>query len=162
MFATSSAIRPPPTRAQSFCEALGFAKGFVGLSGVDEVLSSRRVAGSVQESLETTPLVMPGYCSLPEDPVSIYKCQEEEACGGGPPASCTGGRISLTCTRCPGGFFLGTDRFCHMCEGYERAVIMMLVPFGILGLTVAHVAVNWPVSKASQWTMSCVFLVAWG
>ena len=44
--------RAPPTRAQSFREALGFAKGFVGLKGVDQVLTSRRVTGSVQEALD--------------------------------------------------------------------------------------------------------------
>ena len=42
----------PPTRSQSLREALGFAKGYVGLQGVDEVLASRRVTGSVQESLD--------------------------------------------------------------------------------------------------------------
>jgi hypothetical protein len=40
------------------------------------------IATGVEQS-KTTPQVMPGYYSLPEDPVSIYKCQEEEACGGG-------------------------------------------------------------------------------
>ena len=44
--------RAPPTRGQSFREALGFARGFVGLAGVEDVLGSRRVAGSVQEGLD--------------------------------------------------------------------------------------------------------------
>jgi len=42
----------PPSRAQSFREALGFAKGFIGLWGVDDVLSSRRVSGEVVASLD--------------------------------------------------------------------------------------------------------------
>ena len=46
------AHRAPPTRAQSFREALGFAKGYVGLAGVDPVLASRRVVGAVQEALD--------------------------------------------------------------------------------------------------------------
>ena len=46
------AHKAPPTRAQSFREALGFAKGYVGPQGVDEVLASRRVTGAVQESLD--------------------------------------------------------------------------------------------------------------
>ena len=36
----------PPTRAQSFSEALNFSSGYVGLLGVREVLGSRRVKGS--------------------------------------------------------------------------------------------------------------------
>ena len=47
------AHRAPPTRAQSFREALGFAKGYVGLQGVEAVLSSRRVVGAVQEALDS-------------------------------------------------------------------------------------------------------------
>ena len=43
----------PATRAQSFREALGFAKGFVGLRGVDAVLRSRRVSGCVSACLDT-------------------------------------------------------------------------------------------------------------
>ena len=48
--------KAPATRGQSFKEALGFAHGFVGLKGVSEALSSRRVAGSVQEALDAPPL----------------------------------------------------------------------------------------------------------
>ena len=40
----------PPTRAQSFTEALNFAKGYVGLQGVPDALSSRRVHGAVLAS----------------------------------------------------------------------------------------------------------------
>ena len=40
----------PPTRAQSFTEALNFAKGHVGLQGVPGALSSRRVHGAVLAS----------------------------------------------------------------------------------------------------------------
>jgi len=40
----------PPTRATSFKEALNFSSGFVGLRGVKEVLSSRRIIGSAQAS----------------------------------------------------------------------------------------------------------------
>ena len=40
----------PPTRAQSFTEALNFAKGYVGLQGVHDALSSRRVHGAVLAS----------------------------------------------------------------------------------------------------------------
>ena len=42
----------PPSRGQSFREALGFAKGFIGLGGVDAVLASRRVHGQVLASLD--------------------------------------------------------------------------------------------------------------
>jgi len=42
----------PATRAQSLRKALGFAKGIVGLAGVDAVLSSRRVMGGIQASLD--------------------------------------------------------------------------------------------------------------
>ena len=40
----------PPTRAASFKEALNFAKGYAGLGGVTEVLSSRRVQGAALAS----------------------------------------------------------------------------------------------------------------
>ena len=40
----------PPTRAQSFTEALNFAKGYVGLQGVLDALGSRRVHGAVLAS----------------------------------------------------------------------------------------------------------------
>ena len=40
----------PPTRAQSFTEALNFAKGYVGLQGVPDALSSRGVHGAVLAS----------------------------------------------------------------------------------------------------------------
>jgi hypothetical protein len=36
----------PPTRAASFKESLNFSKGYVGLEGVTEVLSSRRIQGA--------------------------------------------------------------------------------------------------------------------
>ena len=65
--------RAPPTRAQSFREALGFAKGYVGLQGVDEVLASRRIAGSVAESLDAKPVLKQ------RDPLSAEMVRELEA-----------------------------------------------------------------------------------
>ena len=41
----------PPTRAQTFKESLNFAHGFVGLQGVRDVLTSRRIQGSALSSL---------------------------------------------------------------------------------------------------------------
>jgi hypothetical protein len=40
----------PPTRASSFKESLNFSKGYVGLEGVTEVLSSRRIQGAALTS----------------------------------------------------------------------------------------------------------------
>jgi hypothetical protein len=40
----------PPTRARSFTEALNFSKGYVGLGGVTDILSSRRVQGAASAS----------------------------------------------------------------------------------------------------------------
>ena len=48
-FAYAESLRTegaPATRLQSWREALGFAKAFAGLEGVDEVLESRRISGS--------------------------------------------------------------------------------------------------------------------
>jgi len=135
--------------------------------GLDCMLGSRLEAWVAQvkdgvEQTDTTPLVMQGYYSLPEDPVSIFKCQEEEACSGGQPASCAGGRIFLTCTRCPGGFYLGSDRMCHECEGHEIVVITSCMPLAVAAVTLAHMAVNWPIIQASQWTMTSVLLAGMG
>ena len=34
-------------------------------------------------------------------PLSVFRCAEKNACPGGKPGSCSGGRVGLVCAKCP-------------------------------------------------------------
>jgi len=155
----------------SVCESSGDDCGCtVCMEGLDCKIGSRLETWlqKVQEGLEIDedehpiPQVQRGYYSLPSQPESIFRCAEEEACPGGDPGTCSGGRLFLTCSRCPSRSFLTQDGHCKECEGWELELALVCAVFATICLTLGHVAVNWPTSLSSQWTMTSVFLAGMG
>jgi len=68
-----------------------------------------------------TPLLSAGYYSSPTEPLSVFRCHGEDACGGGLPGACLGGRVGLVCAACPEGELL-TGGQCTSCSDVNRAL----------------------------------------
>ena len=87
------------------------------------------------------PDILPGFWAEPLNLTqlegfsghSVYKCRSPEACPGGPPGTCAGGRIGAACARCPDGHAL-VDGACEACENVSVWVplvsALVLLPFG--------------------------------
>ncbi|CAE7581088.1 unnamed protein product [Symbiodinium sp. CCMP2592] len=84
-------------------------------------LSSREslVRGTSQLGEDFVPKVLPGYMSLTEEALDVYKCDNAEACPGGTPGSCTGSSKGVGCFECADGTqWNGED--CQPCESWIR------------------------------------------
>eukprot|EP00927_Polykrikos_kofoidii_P032202 TRINITY_DN27504_c0_g2_i1.p1 TRINITY_DN27504_c0_g2~~TRINITY_DN27504_c0_g2_i1.p1 ORF type:complete len:846 (-),score=100.67 TRINITY_DN27504_c0_g2_i1:90-2627(-) len=55
----------------------------------------------------------------------LYKCQPSNACPGGPPGTCNGGRIGIACGLCPDHFYL-RDGQCQRCGDPSLATLCLV------------------------------------
>ena len=63
--------------------------------------------------------VLPGFMSLTEEVLDVYKCDNAEVCPGGTPGSCTGASKGVGCFECADGTqWNGED--CQPCESWIR------------------------------------------
>jgi len=94
------------------------------------------------------PFLLPGYFSLRDSPMEVYRCVPATWCGGGEPGACLGGRVDLACAECPeGSTWDGTK--CSECAGETGAWIASFVVLSVVLLS-AYYLLNSPVTaKAS-------------
>jgi len=68
------------------------------------------------------PRLEEGYHSFANDatfgPTFVYDCRNKKACPGGDPGTCSGGRVSVGCAKCPSGEELKDDT-CLPCGGSD-------------------------------------------
>eukprot|EP00439_Symbiodinium_sp_Y106_P056578 s251_g7.t4 len=84
-------------------------------------LSSREslVRGTSELGEDFVPKVLPGFMSLTEEVLDVYKCDNAEVCPGGTPGSCTGASKGVGCFECADGTqWNGED--CQPCESWIR------------------------------------------
>lgn len=63
--------------------------------------------------------IIEGFHSDPATPLQVHKCVSEKFCPGGPPGSCAGGRVGITCGACPNG-----EYWASKCETCTSAVVV--------------------------------------
>eukprot|EP00913_Durusdinium_trenchii_P019388 g18227.t1 len=94
------------------------------------------------------PQLLPGFYSTREEPLSVYKCKEEDVCLGGDPESCEGGvsLMSLEGFRCksnPNGKSILQAFGAMVCwEGGEHNTLVILSVFAILLFPVMHLTLT--------------------
>lgn len=103
------------------------------------------------------PQLLPGFYATRQDPLSVYKCKEEEVCIGGDPESCQGGLVDLVCSRCPNGQER-KDGACASCEDSGGPLyLLFLGMLGVIGIIMMHVLTNWPLVKGNRTVMTAVY-----
>ncbi|CAK8997648.1 unnamed protein product, partial [Durusdinium trenchii] len=102
------------------------------------------------------PQLLPGFYSTREEPLSVYKCKEEDVCLGGDPESCEGGLVDLVCSRCPDGQER-KDGGCEDCEASGFLIVILGGVAGLCGVIVMHVLTNWPLVKGNRTVMTAVY-----
>lgn len=63
--------------------------------------------------------IIEGFRSDPATPLQVHKCVSEKFCPGGPPGSCAGGRVGITCGACPNG-----EYWASKCEACTSATVV--------------------------------------
>jgi len=95
------------------------------------------------ESMVQTKLVE-GYNSLPEDPLTIYRCRPGH-CPGGLPGNCSSGREGFACGACPEKTFASVEGECSDCA--DANPLLWLIVGGLLfcaGIFPAYFALSQP------------------
>ncbi|CAE8635921.1 unnamed protein product [Polarella glacialis] len=102
------------------------------------------------ETSKPYPLLLPGFFSTREEPLSVFKCSVKGSCPGGVPGSCSGGLVGLACCHCPQGYFI-QDGSCQTCEPGLAISHFALLLFGAsVILTLMHIMGNWPIVRGSK------------
>lgn len=66
------------------------------------------------------PFVKPGFNSLPQAPLTIFRCRDH--CPGGVPGTCSFGRIGAVCGECPAGSYASSLGPCWPCQKHTATL----------------------------------------
>lgn len=89
------------------------------------------------------PMVMAGYMTLVEEPVSVYRCLHGHACPGGASGTCADllDATTVACGRCVKGAYASRGD-CLACTGNEAGAVVVVVILCVVGVIVFTLAVN--------------------
>jgi len=104
--------------------------------GADAALFSYK--GNVKGKM---PLVQPNYYTEKDQPLFVYRCLRKNACPGGEPGSCDGGRTGLACTLCPDNQVF-SDGACKDCEAKDKALLFIIMGVCIIVVCVVYYMSN--------------------
>eukprot|EP00928_Gymnodinium_smaydae_P020338 TRINITY_DN17862_c2_g2_i1.p1 TRINITY_DN17862_c2_g2~~TRINITY_DN17862_c2_g2_i1.p1 ORF type:complete len:1134 (+),score=90.78 TRINITY_DN17862_c2_g2_i1:506-3403(+) len=77
---------------------------------------------------EPYPVVMVGFWTPKDDPLSVYRCTSEAKCIGGAPSSCAEHLVEQSCAYCANGYYWD-DVQCAPCASVEKtAVLFPILP----------------------------------
>ncbi|CAE7832841.1 unnamed protein product, partial [Symbiodinium sp. KB8] len=65
------------------------------------------------------PMLLPGFMSLEEEGLDVYKCDNSAACPGGRPGNCAGASKGISCFECADGQQWNGEE-CRPCQGWVR------------------------------------------
>ncbi|CAE8686989.1 unnamed protein product [Polarella glacialis] len=105
------------------------------------------------ENSQPHPLLLPGFYSTREQPLSVFKCSVRSSCPGGIPGSCSGELVGFACHHCPQGHYKQGGK-CVDCESGAAMLQFTLLAFtSLLTLTLMHIMGNWPMARGSKQVM---------
>ncbi|KNC54654.1 uncharacterized protein AMSG_11656 [Thecamonas trahens ATCC 50062] len=109
--------------------------------------------GAVCTGGMVVPHAKPGYWASPKDPLVFLKCIESEACPGGEPGVCGGGRVGTLCSLCPIGYFASLHGTCKQCSAANKAALSIGIVFGCIALLILRYIANMNVNDNLRSTL---------
>ena len=104
------------------------------------------------------PQLQEGFMSLPEAPLSVFKCNSDVHCPGGPPGTCGGGRISIACSTCRPDEYWKDDE-CQTCPAWVRAAWILVLCVGLAFVPFSRFAelkISSPTGSTLAFTILCI------
>jgi len=92
------------------------------------------------------PRLLPGYMSMVQQPLTIYKCEEASHCPGGRPGSCGFRRdpTAVACAECSEGFYEDAADDCEECQGWQTIAMLCTAPIVMM---IALAVLAWAANK---------------
>ena len=79
-----------------------------------------------------------GYWTTFDEPLSVYRCLDEQSCPGGDSEMCGAHMEGIACGTCVKGFYSGQQGLCNECSDVEKSKILFPVLPLIIGPVVCY------------------------
>mmetsp|Transcript_7930 Transcript_7930/g.17576 ORF Transcript_7930/g.17576 Transcript_7930/m.17576 type:complete len:1446 (+) Transcript_7930:112-4449(+) len=131
--------------------------------GMSCALDSREVLlyNRSESQAGSLPLVWVGHMTRPSEPLTVYKCLNNDVCPGGGPGSCSIRREveSVACGECEAGSYEDGNTKCRDCNQWHSQALLFLVPLLVLvGLVFFDWAANREKITESIASASCAMV----
>lgn len=105
-------------------------------SDMREYYMAKDAGFDVSTSDKRFPLLVKGYWSSTDDPLSVFECADEDRCPGGNPGTCMKDAEKSACSHCKTGRY-STGRECSECSSAESSqFIFPILPLVIIPIII--------------------------